>query len=125
MDRDRQGLDTAVLRGVNQASSFGLRLKPWGFSMTDAVDRAASPVDRASPDRTRLVRVALATLPFLGILGGASFANRAEPFVLGLPFLMAWIVLWVVASSGLLAIIYALDPVNRGPQPQDDEVSAP
>ena len=92
--------------------------------MTDAVDRATSAVDRAAPDRTRTLRVALACLPFLGILGGAGFANRAEPFVLGLPFLMAWIVLWVVASSGLLAVIYALDPVNRGPQP-DDEVPAP
>ena len=93
--------------------------------MTDAADRAVSAVDRASPDRTRTLRVALACLPFLGILGGAGFANRAEPFVLGLPFLMAWIVLWVVASSGLLAVIYALDPVNRGPQLQDDEVTTP
>lgn len=93
--------------------------------MTDAVDRAASAVDLSPPDRTRTLRVALACLPFLGILGGAGFANRAEPFVLGLPFLMAWIVLWVVASSGLLAVIYALDPVNRGPQRQDDEVTTP
>ena len=93
--------------------------------MTDAVDRASAALDRASPDRTRTLRVALACLPFLGILGGAGFANRAEPFVLGLPFLMAWIVLWVVASSGLLAVIYALDPVNRGPQPPDDGVATP
>ena len=93
--------------------------------MTDAVDRAASAVDLSPPDRTRTLRVALACLPFVGILGGAGFANRAEPFVLGLPFLMAWIVLWVVASSGLLAVIYALDPVNRGPQRQDDEVTTP
>ena len=93
--------------------------------MTDAVDRAASAVERGSPDRTRTVRVVLASLPFFGILGGAGFANRVEPFVLGLPFLMAWIVLWVVATSGLLAVIYALDPVNRGPQPQDDEVFIP
>jgi hypothetical protein len=93
--------------------------------MTDAVDRAGSAVDRASPDRTRTVRVVLASLPFFGILGGASFANRTEPFVLGLPFLMAWIVLWVVATSGLLAVVYALDPANRGPQPQDDEVPTP
>ncbi|MDQ6857300.1 MAG: DUF3311 domain-containing protein, partial [Candidatus Dormibacteraeota bacterium] len=61
-----------------------------------------------------------AALPFVGILGGAGFANRVEPFVLGLPFLMAWIVAWVVASSGIMAIVYALDPTNRGPQPQDE-----
>lgn len=93
--------------------------------MANAVERAASVGDRASPDRTRTLRVVLASLPFFGILGGAGFANRSEPFVLGLPFLMAWIVLWVVATSGLLAIVYALDPANRGPQPPDDEVATP
>ncbi|MGI8717864.1 MAG: DUF3311 domain-containing protein [Lapillicoccus sp.] len=66
-----------------------------------------------APDRTRVLRIALASLPFVGILGGAGFANRTEPFVLGLPFLMAWIVLWVVASSAIMAVVYALDPVNR------------
>jgi hypothetical protein len=30
---------------------------------------------------------ALASLPFLGILGGIFFANRVEPFVLGMPFI--------------------------------------
>lgn len=79
----------------------------------------------AAPDRTRTVRVVLASLPFFGILGGAGFANRSEPFVLGLPFLMAWIVLWVVATSALLAIVYFLDPANRGTQPSDDEVATP
>lgn len=80
----------------------------------------ASRVDSRGPDRTRALRVALAALPFIGILGGAGFANRAEPFVLGLPFLMAWIVAWVVASSGIMAIVYALDPANRGAQPQEE-----
>lgn len=89
--------------------------------MTDDMDRAVSPVDSPTPDGTRRLRVALAVLPFIGILGGAGFANRAEPFVLGLPFLMAWIVAWVVASSAIMAVIYALDPANRGPEPQDEE----
>lgn len=74
-------------------------------------------------DRTRWLRVGLASLPFIGLLGGAGFANRADPFVLGMPFLMAWIVLWVVASSAIMAVIYALDPVNRR-QGRQDEVAA-
>ena len=88
--------------------------------MADDVDGSVSGTDPPGPDRTRVLRVALAALPFVGILGGAGFANRVEPFVLGLPFLMAWIVAWVVASSGIMAIVYALDPANRGPQPQDE-----
>jgi len=33
---------------------------------------------------------------------------------------MAYIVLWVIASSAIMAIIYALDPANRGPQTDDE-----
>ena len=55
----------------------------------------------------------LAALPFLGILGGIFFANRVEPFVLGMPFILFWIVLWVVLTSVIMAIIYNLDPANK------------
>lgn len=55
----------------------------------------------------------LALIPFVGILGGVFFANHVQPYVLGLPFLMFWIVLWVVLTSAIMALIYMLDPVNR------------
>ena len=60
----------------------------------------------------RLIYV-LAALPFLGILGGIVFANRVEPFVLGMPFILFWIVLWVVLTSGIMAVVYRLDPANK------------
>ena len=41
----------------------------------------------------------LAALPFVGILVGILFANRVEPFVLGLPFILFWIVMWVVLRA--------------------------
>jgi len=55
----------------------------------------------------------LAALPFLGILGGIFFANRVEPFVLGMPFILFWIVMWVVLTSGIMAVVYRLDPANK------------
>ncbi|SDI66030.1 Protein of unknown function [Paraburkholderia steynii] len=55
----------------------------------------------------------LAVLPFIGILLGVPFVNRVEPLVLGMPFVLAWIVMWVVLSSIIMGIIYRLDPVNR------------
>ncbi len=55
----------------------------------------------------------LGALPFLGFFVGIFFANRVEPYVLGMPFIMFWIVLWVVLTSAIMGIIYALDPVNR------------
>jgi hypothetical protein len=60
----------------------------------------------------KLVHV-LAALPFLGILGGIFFANREEPFVLGMPFILFWIVLWVVLTSVIMAFVYNLDPANK------------
>lgn len=91
--------------------------------MPDEVESAEPAEPSAAVDRTRWLRLALAALPFLGILGGAHFANRTQPFVLGLPFLLAWIVLWVVASSAILALVYVLDPANRKPERQDRAVS--
>ena len=55
----------------------------------------------------------LAILPFLGILVGAVFLNRVTPLVLGMPLLLAWLVLWIVLSSAIMAVIYWVDPANR------------
>lgn len=52
---------------------------------------------------------ALALLPALGMLGGLPWANRVYPLVLGLPFLMAWLVGWVIATAALMACILRLD----------------
>ena len=55
----------------------------------------------------------LAALPFIGILLGVPFVNRVEPLVLGMPFVLAWIVLWVILISIIMAIVYRFDPTNR------------
>jgi uncharacterized protein DUF3311 len=51
----------------------------------------------------------LALVPPLGMLGGVPFANRVHTLVLGLPFLLLWIVAWVILTAGCMALIYALD----------------
>ena len=68
-----------------------------------------------------LLRV-LAALPFIGILLGVPFVNRVEPLVLGMPFVLGWIVAWVVLSSIIMAIIYRLDPSNRQIAADSEEV---
>lgn len=55
----------------------------------------------------------LAVLPFIGILIGPFFLNRVEPFVLGLPLLLAWLVFCVIATAAVMAVIYWADPENR------------
>jgi hypothetical protein len=51
------------------------------------------------------------------------FANRVEPHVLGLPFLLFWIVAWVVAASAIMWLIWVLDR-NRGLHATDEATGA-
>ncbi|QPA32316.1 DUF3311 domain-containing protein [Thermaerobacillus caldiproteolyticus] len=61
----------------------------------------------------KMIRL-LALLPFIGILGGITFVNQVTPYVLGMPFILFWIVMWVVLTSGIMAIVFKLDPSNQG-----------
>ena len=51
----------------------------------------------------------LAAVPPVALLGGVPFANHVEPHVLGLPFLLFWIVLWVALTGPVMGLIYAFD----------------
>jgi hypothetical protein len=62
----------------------------------------------------------LALLPFLGILIGVAFVNSVEPLVLGIPFVLAWIVGWVLLGSLIMGIIYFFDPINAAPRQGDE-----
>ncbi|MFL6556157.1 MAG: DUF3311 domain-containing protein [Bacillus sp. (in: firmicutes)] len=55
----------------------------------------------------------LALIPFIGLLGGVPFANKVTPYIFGMPFVLFYIVLWVVLTSGIMAIIFKLDPANK------------
>jgi uncharacterized protein DUF3311 len=66
----------------------------------------------SAPRRLRPYHLA-AIIPAIGLLAGIPFANRVEPYVLGLPFLLFWIVMWVVATSGIMGVIWMLDRPKR------------
>ena len=59
----------------------------------------------------------LAVLPFIGILVGTPYFNRVTPLVLGMPLILAWIVLWILLTSAIMALIYLTDPANRDSKP--------
>lgn len=56
----------------------------------------------------------LLLIPFIGMCVLLPMANRIEPYVLGMPFLLFWIVLWMLLSSLTLLVVYKLDPANQG-----------
>jgi len=65
----------------------------------------------------------LAVVPGVLLLGGLPFVNRVEPYVLGLPFLLFWILACVLLTSAVMAVIGALDrrhDAESGPPPRED-----
>lgn len=55
----------------------------------------------------------LALLPFVAILLGPFFVNRVTPYILGMPFLLAWLVAWILLTTVIMAVIFRFDPANR------------
>jgi hypothetical protein len=49
-----------------------------------------------------------ALIPAVALVAGLPFVNRLEPVVLGLPFLLFWILGWVLATPVFLAVAYLL-----------------
>jgi hypothetical protein len=63
--------------------------------------------------RSRLALVS-AFIPAVAIVAGLPFVNRLEPVVLGLPFLLFWILGWVLVTPAFLAVAYFLDVAAIG-----------
>jgi uncharacterized membrane protein len=59
----------------------------------------------------------LALLPSVAILAGVPFANGVRGYVLGLPFLLFWILACVIATSAVMALLGALDRRNEAAAP--------
>ena len=51
----------------------------------------------------------LALVPLLALLFAPYTANRLQPRILGMPFLLGWIVVWVLLTSVVMFVILRLD----------------
>jgi hypothetical protein len=58
--------------------------------------------------RHPIVALVLALVPVVALVAGLPFVNRLEPVVLGLPFLLVWILGWVLVTPLFLAVAYVL-----------------
>jgi hypothetical protein len=52
------------------------------------------------------IALGLALIPFLMLVLALPFVNRVRPFVLGLPFLLFWIVFWIFLTPFILMAAY-------------------
>ena len=71
----------------------------------------ANPPDGTDPKPIKVspASVLLALVPVLALTLGIPFANRLEPRILGLPFLLAWIVGWIILTPVFMVTIHWLD----------------
>lgn len=61
------------------------------------------------PSNAGWLRVLLAALPIAALTVLVPFVNRLEPRIAGLPFLIAWIVAWVILTPAFIWSIGRLD----------------
>ncbi|MGX5615582.1 DUF3311 domain-containing protein [Bacillus toyonensis] len=56
----------------------------------------------------------LVLIPVLCLVVGPVFANSVTPYVLGMPFLLFWVLLSVLITSLCMGVVYVFDPANKG-----------
>ena len=83
-----------------------------GLTCPGRFGRTRDEILKGRPHRMRPMNL-LALLPTLGMLFGPFFFNHVEPYVLGMPFLLAWLVGCTLATAAVMAVIYLTDPENR------------
>ena len=62
--------------------------------------------------------LALGTIPYLAMCFSVALWDRIEPMILGLPFNLFWLILWILLTPCCLWGAYRLDgktaPTDRG-----------
>jgi hypothetical protein len=61
----------------------------------------------------------LGAVPFVTLVFMLPFVNRIEPIVLGLPFLLFWILTWVMLTPFILLAAYLLEKKHNLPEEED------
>ncbi len=65
--------------------------------------------------------VLIATIPFITLVFALPFVNRLEPVILGFPFVLFWIVAWVVLTPPILFVAYTLEKKFNVPDEEDQK----
>ncbi|UCE42514.1 MAG: DUF3311 domain-containing protein [Candidatus Aminicenantes bacterium] len=69
---------------------------------------------------TRIALI-LGAIPFVTMVFALPLVNRIEPILLGLPFLLFWLLAWVVLTPVILALAYKLEKKYNPPEEEEDQ----
>jgi hypothetical protein len=62
-----------------------------------------------------------AAIPFITLVFALPLVNRIEPVILGFPFLLFWILSWVVLTPAILGLAYLCEKKYNKPDKGEDE----
>jgi hypothetical protein len=62
----------------------------------------------------------LGAIPFITLVFALPLVNRIEPMILGLPFLLFWILFWVILTPLILFVAYILEKKYNPPDEEDE-----
>ena len=71
------------------------------------------------PKGTKLPLI-LGAIPFLTLVFALPLVNRIHPVILGLPFLLFWILAWVMLTPVILFAAYKLEKKYNPPNEGED-----
>ncbi len=60
--------------------------------------------------------LALGFIPFLGMCFSVPLWDRVHPMVFGLPFNLFWLIVWIVITSGCMALANRIEERRRAVQ---------
>ncbi|MGB8952555.1 MAG: DUF3311 domain-containing protein [Candidatus Aminicenantales bacterium] len=66
------------------------------------------------PKGTKLALI-LGAVPFIMLVFALPLVNRIEPVILGFPFVLFWIILWVILTPLILFAAYLLEKKFNAP----------
>jgi hypothetical protein len=69
---------------------------------------------------TRIALI-LGAIPFIMMVFALPLVNRIEPIILGLPFLLFWLLAWVVMTPFILMAAYVLEKKFNAPEEGEEE----
>ena len=64
--------------------------------------------------RNRILSVLLTAVPFVAICFSVPLWDRVYPLVLGLPFNLAWLIVWIPLTTVCMAGVYWLQKRDEG-----------
>ncbi|MGD2294499.1 MAG: DUF3311 domain-containing protein [Candidatus Aminicenantes bacterium] len=62
----------------------------------------------------------LGAIPYLTTVLALPLVNRIEPVILGLPFLLFWLLCWVAMTPLILFVAYRIEKKHNPPEEEED-----